>query len=273
MKIYSLVGKSGTGKSYQAIGLSSEKRIEYIIDDGLLIGGGAILAGRSAKRAGTKVGAIKTALFKDDGHRNEVVAKIIEEKPASILVIGTSDKMVTQICTRLGLPQPEERIYIEALTTRDERKLAWRHRHELGQHIIPAPTLEVKKEFSGYFLHPLRVLKDMREGRPEATERSVVRPPFSYLGNFTISDKAIVDIVEGAAAMAPAADSVESVFVSNKQTGIRVYAGLIVRSGNPVFKVAEDFQRSVKEAIEKMTAMNVLSVEIEIRGLMWEVRQ
>jgi uncharacterized alkaline shock family protein YloU len=29
----------------------------------------------------------------------------------------------------------------------------------------------------------------------------------------------------------------------------------------------------VKEAIEKMTAMNVLSVEIEIRGLMWEVRQ
>jgi uncharacterized alkaline shock family protein YloU len=272
MKIYSLVGKSGTGKSYQAISLSHEKRIEYIIDDGLLIGYGAILAGRSAKRAGTKVGAIKTALFKDDEHRNEVVAKIIEERPVSILVIGTSDKMVTLICSRLGLPRPEETIYIEDLTTTDERKIARRYRHELGQHIIPAPTLEVKKEFSGYFLHPLRVLKDMREGLSEATERSVVRPTFSYLGNFTISDKAIIDIVEGTTERTPAADSVESVFISKKPTGIRVYAGLIVKNGNPIFKVAEDIQLSVKEAIEKMTSMNVLSVEIEIRGLMWEVK-
>ena len=50
MKIVALVGQSGTGKSYKALHLAHEKEIEYIIDDGLLIKGNKILAGKSAKR-------------------------------------------------------------------------------------------------------------------------------------------------------------------------------------------------------------------------------
>ena len=39
MKVYALVGKSGTGKSYQAVNLCKELNIEAIIDDGLFIEG------------------------------------------------------------------------------------------------------------------------------------------------------------------------------------------------------------------------------------------
>ena len=63
MKVYALVGKSGTGKSYQAINLCRDRDIESIIDDGLFICRGKAMAGKSAKREATKIGAIKTALF------------------------------------------------------------------------------------------------------------------------------------------------------------------------------------------------------------------
>ena len=68
MKVYTLTGKSGTGKSYQAINLCKEKNIESIIDDGLFIYRNRVEAGISAKRQKTLVGAIKTALFTLDEH-------------------------------------------------------------------------------------------------------------------------------------------------------------------------------------------------------------
>ncbi len=49
MQVFALVGSSGTGKSYKAFVVASERGIEYIIDDGLLIGGTRIYAGKSAK--------------------------------------------------------------------------------------------------------------------------------------------------------------------------------------------------------------------------------
>ena len=269
MKVFGLVGKSGTGKSFQAIGLCERRNIECIIDDGLFIMNGTVLAGKSAKRQATKVGAIKAALFSGDDHRDEVAAKIGEAAPESILVIGTSDRMVDQITERLGLPLAGERIYIESLTTENERKIADYLRNELGQHIIPAPTLEVKRDFSGYFLHPLRILKDMRDGRAQTAERSVVRPTFSYFGSYSISDGAIKDIVRGAAKGIPQIASVPFVFVKKRQDGVIIDAGVVVQAGGPILEAARAFQTAVRVNIEAMTAMNVLGADVEIEDLSW----
>ena len=50
---YALVGRSGTGKSYKAGAVAQRFGIDLIVDDGLVIRGGAIIAaGRpSGKRA------------------------------------------------------------------------------------------------------------------------------------------------------------------------------------------------------------------------------
>jgi len=269
MKIYALIGKSGTGKSFQAIGLCERESIQCIVDDGLFIRKGAVLAGRSAKRQATKVGAIKTALFSDDGHRDDVAAKIKEAAPESLLVVGTSDRMIDQITERLGLKQADERIYIESLTTADERRIANYRRNELGQHIIPAPTLEVKRDFSGYFIHPLKILKDIREGRAQATERSVVRPTFSYFGSYSISDRAIADIARAAARNIPAIAHVRNVFVKKRRNGVIIDAGIVVRAGGPILDAARKFQLVIVENIEAMTAMNVLGADVEIKYLEW----
>ena len=48
MRVLAFVGPSGTGKSYRAQMVASEKNINFIIDDGLLIKDYDVIAGESA---------------------------------------------------------------------------------------------------------------------------------------------------------------------------------------------------------------------------------
>ena len=50
MKVYTLTGKSGTGKSFQAMNLCREYDIESIIDDGIFIYRDRVMAGTSTVR-------------------------------------------------------------------------------------------------------------------------------------------------------------------------------------------------------------------------------
>ena len=63
--VFALVGPSGTGKSFRAKLLADKHGLEAIIDDGLLIQNDKILAGQSAKREKTYMGAVRVALFDD----------------------------------------------------------------------------------------------------------------------------------------------------------------------------------------------------------------
>jgi uncharacterized alkaline shock family protein YloU len=267
MKIYGLEGKSGSGKSYQAINLCRERGIESILDDGLFISGGGILAGVSAKRQETKVKAIKTALFSDDAHRDAVAAKIAEVAPLSILIIGTSAKMVGRIAHRLGLPEVEEIISIEAITTPKERAVAERERRDMGKHVIPAPTFQLKKEFSGYFMHPLRIIKDLRGGGNRDADRSVVRPSFSYLGKYTVSNRAVADIVLIVCEKARSVKGVTRVSVDIGEAGVAIWVSATMAYGTRVLESVRALQREMWERLEEMTAFNVNSVNIEVRGL------
>ena len=47
MDVYTLVGKSGTGKSFHAMNLCKKLNIEGIIDDGLFIYKNSVIAGIS----------------------------------------------------------------------------------------------------------------------------------------------------------------------------------------------------------------------------------
>ena len=274
MKVYSLSGKSGTGKSYQALDLCEKYGIDAIIDDGLLIEGGRIIAGKSAKRQSTTIRAIKTALFKEDVHRDEVVGELKKHRIDSVLIVGTSERMVDIIADRLGLPRADTRIFIESITTEEERKIAGVHRHEMGEHIIPAPTMEIKKDFSGYFIHPIKSIRNLyvdgRDGRKKNPgERSVVRPTYSYLGRYYISDKTITDIINLIAETIEQIDSVSESYIKTMPKGVIIEVGIIVKYGNSIVKAAEKMQQKIAETVDSMTSLNVLAVDITVEGLMW----
>lgn len=267
MKIYGLVGKSGTGKSFQAMSLCHQRNIEAVIDDGLFIYGTGIQAGISAKRETTKIGAVKTALFTKESHRLEVCEKIKEIHPTSILVLGTSENMIFRIIERLELPSLTELISIESVTTKSQRETAKKQRQELGKHVIPAPTFQVKRQFSGYFLDPKRIFRGKNIGKSSFNEKTVVRPTYSYLGDYSISDKVISEIINYIGTQIPGISSVIRTTIDNAQDGLNIRVLIYTIHGANMIYAAKTFQQNIAHEVEKMTAFNITSVDVEIRGL------
>ncbi len=266
MKVYTLTGKSGTGKSYQAINLCKEKHIESIIDDGLFIYKNRVEAGISAKRQKTMVGAIKTAVFHLDAHAAQVAQRIAELAPASILIIGTSDKMTDKIVGRLGLPAVHERIYIEQITTKEEREIADKQRHMLGKHVIPAPTLQLKRDFAGYFLDPLRILRGIG-GKMQEPEKTVVRPTFSYMGEFFISDSVMKDIADCVARETDGICRVLKIYENTAPDNLMIDVSVAACAKARIWESAMAFQQRLAETVELMTAFNVVRVNVEVKWI------
>ena len=103
MKVVAFVGPSGTGKSHRAQMVAKMKKAECIIDDAILIKGNKVICGVSAKKANTKIEAVKRALFSTEGQVEEIRKVLEEEKPESILILGTSDGMVEKIAKNLTI--------------------------------------------------------------------------------------------------------------------------------------------------------------------------
>ncbi|MCF0150303.1 MAG: hypothetical protein HUJ80_02725 [Firmicutes bacterium] len=263
MNVIGFSGKSGSGKSFISTELCGRKGADAMIDDGLLICRGNIIAGRSAKKQATLMGAVKTAIFTDEEHRSQVAEAIQASNIQCLMVLGTSDKMVDQICDRLAIDRPSEYIHIEDVATPEQIEKARRRRELSGTHVIPAPTMQVKRQFSGYFLDPRKGFR--KKGSPASGEKTIVRPTFSYMGEFEISDKAIADIVMLAAGQIEGIADVVWVASDNSDEGMYLRIILRCKYGTPVRQAAYELQKQACDMIASMTAFNVLGIEAEVR--------
>ncbi len=268
IKVYAFVGPSGTGKSYRAQMVASEKDIKFIIDDGLLIMDNKVIAGESAKKAATKVGTVKHALFYEKEERDNLIKALKKYRPQSILILGTSDGMVKKIAANLELPEISETIYITDVATEQEMETARRIRVTEGKHVIPVPTFEIKKDFSGYLLDPLQIFKSKGKGeKPYVSEKSIIRPTFSYLGNFTISDTVFRQILEYLAVQTPAIYKILKTRVENYGEGAKLYMEVTIMYGYNVVDGIKAFKQKARKEIEKLTAMNVVNLEVVAKNI------
>lgn len=267
IKIYAFVGPSGTGKSYRAQMVANENNIHYIIDDGLLINENDVVAGNSAKKAPTKIETVKKAIFIEKNDRNAMREAIKKIKPDSILILGTSDGMVEKITENLGLPKPEKTIYINEVATETEMETARRIRTTEGKHVIPVPTFEIKRDFAGYILDPLQIFKYRKNDKPYISEKSIIRPTFSYLGKFTISDTVFRQITEYVAKKTEGIHRVSRVRVENNVGATNIYVEVYVIFGYNILDVLREFKQKVKKEIERLTTMNVQEVSVLAKGI------
>ena len=268
IKVYAFVGPSGTGQSYRAQMVASEKNIKFIIDDGLLIMDNKVIAGESAKKAPTKIETVKHALFYKEEEKQEIIKAFKKYKPESILILGTSDGMVEKIAANLGLPEISETTYISDVATQEEMQTARRIRVTEGKHVIPVPTFEIKKDFSGYLLDPLQIFKTKGRGnQPYISEKSIIRPTFSYLGNFTISDTVFRQILEYLVSKTPGIYKVQKIRVENFGEGAKLYMEVTVVYGFNLIEGINEFKNKAKKEIEKLTAMNVEEFEVVIKNI------
>ena len=268
IKVLAFVGPSGTGKSYRAQMVAGEYDIHYIIDDGLFIKDNEVIAGNSAKKAPTKIETVKHALFITEEEKQEIKKAIKKYKPDGILILGTSDNMVEKIAENLGLPEIEKIIRIEDIASSEEMQTAQRIRKTEGKHVIPVPTFEIKKDFSGYILDPLQIFKSKGKGKvPYVSEKSIIRPTFSYLGNFTISDTVFRQIIEYLASKTDFIYKIVRTRVDNLPEGPSIYMEVIVLFGFDIMSGLTNFKNKAKKEIVRLTTMNVQKINVVAKGI------
>ena len=262
----------GTGKSYRAQKIAYDNNIETIIDDGLLIKGSRVIEGVSAKTAKTKVQTVKAALFSTEKEQERIRNSIKKERVKSILILGTSDEMVKRIQENLKLPKIEKTIYIQDVSTKEEMEEAVRIRRTEGKHIVPVPTFEIKKDFSGILLDPFQILKRGRKKNKKnkkenaGVERSVIRPAFSYFGKYTIKDKVFKDIIRLVCDRIKGITEISTIRIDKAQNSndIEISMNMEIAYGYNISEMAEEMKIQSKKELEYMTSVNISMVNVKI---------
>ncbi|MBQ5365793.1 MAG: hypothetical protein IIU49_06975 [Spirochaetales bacterium] len=201
VKVYALVGRSGTGKSFRAQLVADKYHIPLIVDDGLLIKNDRIVAGKSAKQESNFLTAVKRALFQDPDHYKEVMNALQTERFHKILIIGTSDKMAAKIARRLNLPDSSQIIHIEDIATKDEIDTAMRIRYSEGKHVIPVSPLQITRSYPSIVYDSIKVGLQKRLAflpfikKVQTVEKTLVCPEFSKQEETAISEAAITQMV------------------------------------------------------------------------------
>jgi adenylate kinase family enzyme/uncharacterized alkaline shock family protein YloU len=269
IEIVALVGPSGSGKSHRASMVATEYQTDAIIDDGLLIADGQIVAGYSAKREATRMAAVRRAILHDPEHARLIREAISARAPRRILVLGTSRNMVQRILAALGLEEAAVRwVDIDAVASPEEIRSALRVRRHEGKHVIPAPTLEVQKTFSGYLVAPLHFIFFHRaRGHRVTVEKSIVRPTYSSLGRFTIADTVVAAIVREVASRVPGVEAVRRVVVHSRPTGVEIEWDLVLAVRKDLFGVLSAVADRTRQEIEWSTALTVTNLIVTVRRL------
>jgi uncharacterized alkaline shock family protein YloU len=269
MKVYALIGSSGTGKSHHAQAVAYREEIDVILDDGLLIQGSRIIAGRSAKREPTRLQAVRRAIFMDSDHAEAVMAKLAEINPNRLLVITTSRRMFARIADRLQLPQPAIVIQIEEVASSKQITEALRVRRYEGKHVIPAPTIEVKRNLPGILVDPLKyVFPRTGRGRPlRRGEKSIVRPTFSYIGRLTIGEGALRTITRELVRSLPGVKRIVRIGVEEEKHNVNLDIDLSIDGLVSIPQVLTATQLAVKKGIEEMTGLQVREINVTARTL------
>ena len=278
MEVLALVGPSGTGKSHRALVVAHDYNVDAIIDDGILIMGTKIIAGKSAKREASRIQAVRRAIFMEDEHAMDVHQALLKVKPNRLLLLGTSENMVHKIAKALKVPAISKIIRIEDIASQAEIEKAQHCRLKEGKHIIPVPTIELKPHFSGYLIDPLDIFfKRSKNTRRKLGEKSIVRPIFSYYGKLIISDDAISAIVNKVAIDNGIAKTkhvrIRRDTEHNSEKGIDIKLDVILYYGEPFNELVYNTQEKIRTAIEYMTGMNVKKVDILVKSFIFDDRR
>ncbi|MCF7933302.1 MAG: hypothetical protein K9M84_01120 [Spirochaetia bacterium] len=266
-KVFALIGRSGTGKSFRSKLVADKYGIELIIDDGLLIKGDKILAGKSAKKENIFLKAIKTALFDEDAHRDEVHAALQKTNFKKILIIGTSEKMVNKIAVRLKLPEPEKIIKIEDLASKEEIEMAVRIRNSEGKHVIPVPTIEITRNYPQIVYDSMRIFFKANIPLPwkkKVFEKTIVRPEFGKRGKISMSEAALTQMIVHCLDEFDDTIKVKKVVVKNGPEGYQLSIKLRVPIKFQVSGTLKELQKYIADSLERYGGVIISEINIEI---------
>ena len=267
IKVFALVGRSGTGKSHHSKLLAQKYHIDLIIDDGLLIKGDKIVAGRSAKRDPNFITAVRTAVFDDDQHRENVLDALLKEKYKKILIIGTSEKMINKIIARLELPPVTRVFHIEEIATQEEIETAMRIRFTEGKHVIPVPSIEITRSYPQIVYDSIKVFFGKKNPfkKEQGFEKTIVRPEFSRPDKDSLNEVTLNQMVKHCIDEYDKVIKVKKVrLIQNKGASYNLNITLQVPLRHYIGQSMSELQSYIADCIEKYGGIRIDGVSIEI---------
>ncbi len=266
--VLAFFGPAGTGKSMRAQAVAAQRDVDLIIDDGLVIGRGRIVAGKSAKTEENMVRAIRRAMFHFPEHRQEVRQYLQNHAPCRVMILATSQGMVEDICNVLGLPKPSSLIPIEEVASGEEIQKALYERKQNKRHVIPVSQAQIRRNFTGRLVGHL---KSFFGNSKEDGEKTIVRPPFSFYGTLRIDPSVIRQISVYAAGQAPQVSKVDEIKIKEDDKGLVIAVNLGVLTGSLSFlELTREVSLRIRVAVEQLTGMEVARIDSNISEVLFD---
>ena len=266
IEVYAFVGPAGTGKSQRASQVARQHGIDLIIDDGLVVSKGRIMAGRSAKSELNMVRAIRRAIFEYEPHRDEVLKYLsarASRGSCKLMVLATSDGMVRKITRKLGLNDPVKFIRITEVATQEEIDEALRERREKKQHVVPVARAQIQRNFAGKLVSQIRDLFKSKDR--DDTRNTIVKPPFSFDGKVTIGTDAILAMCRHLLELGEYVQKIHELEIEPDDDSLDINVVLDLKLGDQsALGIARLLQRKVSAGLSYFTGMDVKKVNIRI---------
>jgi uncharacterized alkaline shock family protein YloU len=177
--------------------------------------------------------------------------------------------MVNKIAARLQLPSPSRLIRIEDIATHDEIEKAIRTRRIEGKHVIPVPSIEIKRSYPNIFYDAIRIFKRKRGPAgigptPRIHEKSVVRPEYSKRGKVIISEAALSQMVIHCVDEYNQNVRIKKIVVKDDDMGYRLVITIDVPYGIQLGGNIHELQQYIIDNIERYTGILIEEVNIII---------
>lgn len=266
IEVVAFVGPAGTGKSHRATHIARQNGIDVIIDDGLVISRGRILAGRSAKSEINRLRAIKRAIFEYPEHRDEVINYLSKSTPPKIMILATSEGMIKKITGRLGLNNPVKIIKITDVSSPEEIEAALRERRDKKQHVVPAAKAQIQQNFAGKLVSQIRGFFKGRD--KEESRNTIVKPLFSFNGKVTIGSEAIFELSRKLLELGSHIRKIRNLDIETDDDKISLSVELDLNlSGRSALSIAKTLQRKVRMGLSYFTGMEIKQVNIKVNEI------
>ncbi len=269
LKVYALVGESGTGKSTSVLHFCHEHNIPAIIDDGILIVNGQKIAGTSAKYENNYIKAVKRATFFYEDHREEVANVIRMTALDKILIVGTSIKMVNLIADKLKLGKILTYIDVSEIRTVKEINMARYMRNTQGKHVIPIPYMQVEHN---------KLKKILQKGKKLFSkqakyigEETIIQPHFTK-GTITINEDVYKEIITHTCRKIKYVKNAKILdydFTTFQSVTIEIELNCSL--GQNIVDLLEKIQRKINEALLSYFKIEIYSIHIRLAAITTEV--
>ena len=263
IEVLAFVGAAGTGKSQRASQVARNNGVDFVIDDGLVVSRGQIMAGKSAKSEKNLVRAIRRALFEYTPHRLEVATFLMGHAPCKVMIIATSISMMEKIVLKLGLNSPERIIDITEVASHEEIHNALKERREKKQHVVPVSRTQIQRNFAGKLVSQLKDLFKSKDRQDDS--RTVVKPPFSFDGRVTIEEEAILAMIRRLIVMGDHIRQVRELNLVPDGDLLNVNLTVDVKLGDQsALYIAKMLQKKLSVGLSFFTGIEVKKVNIRI---------